>query len=80
MDILITGADGQLGHDLVKALPGEELHPFDHAALDIVDAAAVEQTVSRIKPDWIINAAAFNDVDGAEQNEAAAFAVNVDGP
>ncbi len=80
MDILITGANGQLGHDLVDVLNGEALHPFDHAALDIADATVVEQTVSRIKPNWIVNAAAFNDVDGAEQNEAAAFAVNADGP
>jgi dTDP-4-dehydrorhamnose reductase len=80
LDILITGADGQLGHDLIELLQGQTLHAFDHAGLDIADAAAVEQTVSRVKPDWIVNAAAFNDVDGAEQNQAAAFAVNADGP
>ena len=80
MRILITGANGQLGHDLVQALAGEALHTYDHQALDIVDAAVVEETVSRIRPDWIINAAAFNDVDGAEKNESTAFAVNADGP
>ena len=80
MRILITGANGQLGHDLVQALAGEALHTYDHQALDIVDAAVVDQTVSRIRPDWIINAAAFNDVDGAENNESTAFAVNADGP
>ena len=80
MRVLITGANGQLGHDLVDVLAGEELHHFDHRALDIADAAAVDETVGRIEPQWILNAAAFNDVDGAEQNEAAAFAVNADGP
>jgi dTDP-4-dehydrorhamnose reductase len=78
--ILITGAQGQLGRDLVDALAGEELHPFDHHGLDVANAAAVEETVGRIKPEWILNAAAFNDVDAAEQNQGAAFAVNADGP
>jgi dTDP-4-dehydrorhamnose reductase len=78
--ILITGANGQLGHDLVDAMTGEDLHAFDHAALDVADAAAVDATVDRIKPDWILNAAAFNDVDGAEAQPAAAFAVNAAGP
>jgi dTDP-4-dehydrorhamnose reductase len=78
--ILITGANGQLGHDLVELLPGEELHAFDHAGLDVADAVAVDEAVGRITPHWILNTAAFNDVDGAEQNQAGAFAVNRDGP
>jgi dTDP-4-dehydrorhamnose reductase len=78
--VLVTGAKGQLGHDLLDVLAAEELHPYDHQGLDIADSAAVDETVGRIKPQWIVNAAAFNDVDGAEQNEAAAFAVNADGP
>jgi dTDP-4-dehydrorhamnose reductase len=78
--ILITGANGQLGHDLADVLAAEELYPFDHRGLDIADAAAVEETVGRLKPQWVLNAAAFNDVDGAERNEAAAFAVNARGP
>jgi dTDP-4-dehydrorhamnose reductase len=80
MRVLITGAGGQLGHDLIAALSNEELHPFDHAALNVADAAAVANAVDHIKPQWIINAAAFNDVDGAEHNEAAAFASNAQGP
>jgi len=78
--VLITGAGGQLGHDLVDALSGEELHAFDHKGLDVANAAAVRQTVERVRPQVIVNAAAFNDVDGAEKNETAAFAANAEGP
>jgi dTDP-4-dehydrorhamnose reductase len=77
---LLTGAGGQLGHDLQDALQAHELHPYDHAALDIADREAVLREVERVRPDWIINAAAFNDVDGAERAAEAAFAINGAGP
>jgi dTDP-4-dehydrorhamnose reductase len=79
MIILLAGAGGQLGRDLQPALRGAQLHPFDHHDLDIADARAVNATVDRVRPDWIINAAAFNDVDGAEQAPEQAFAVNAAG-
>jgi len=77
--ILLTGAGGQLGQDLQPALRGAQIHPFDHRQLDIADARAVQAAVDRVRPDWIINAAAFNDVDGAEQAPDQAFAVNAAG-
>jgi dTDP-4-dehydrorhamnose reductase len=77
--ILLAGAGGQLGRDLQPALGGAQLHPFDHRQLDIADARAVNAAVDRVRPDWIINAAAFNDVDGAEGAPDRAFAVNADG-
>ena len=79
MIILLTGAGGQLGQDLRPALRGAQLHPFDHRQLDIADARAVQAAVDRVRPDWIINCAAFNDVDGAEQAPDQAFAVNAAG-
>jgi dTDP-4-dehydrorhamnose reductase len=79
MIILLAGAGGQLGRDLQPALRGAQLHPFDHHQLDIADARAVNAAVDRVHPDWIINAAAFNDVDGAEQAPDQAFAVNAAG-
>jgi dTDP-4-dehydrorhamnose reductase len=79
MVILLAGAGGQLGRDLQPALRGAQLHPFDHRQLDIADARAVKAAVDRVRPDWIINAAAFNDVDGAEQAPDQAFAVNAAG-
>jgi dTDP-4-dehydrorhamnose reductase len=79
MIILLAGAGGQLGRDLQPALRGAQLHPFDHRQLDIADARTVNAAVDRVHPDWIINAAAFNDVDGAEQAPDQAFAVNAAG-
>ncbi len=80
MRILITGAGGQLGHDLQAVLRAEELHPRDHRELDISDEATVRAVVTDIRPQWIINASAFNDVDRAETAEDQAFAVNARGP
>ena len=79
MIILLAGAGGQLGRDLQPALRGAQLHPFDHHQLDIADAQAVNAAVDQVHPDWIINAAAFNDVDGAEKAPDQAFAVNAAG-
>ncbi len=80
MRILITGAGGQLGHDLRDVLAGEEVHAADHRTLDVADRDAVFEAVERIRPAVVINAAAFNDVDGAEAAADAAFAVNGAGP
>ena len=79
MIILLAGAGGQLGRDLQPALRRAQLHPFDHRQLDIADTRAVKAAVDRVRPDWIINAAAFNDVDGAEEAPDQAFAVNAAG-
>jgi len=80
MRILLTGAGGQLGRDLQKSLNGHDLRAFDHTALDVADRPAVVRTVQQVRPQWIINAAAFNDVDGAETMTKAAFAINGAGP
>src|ERR1700737_2673790 len=80
MRVLITGAGGQLGHDLQVVLRDEEVDARDHRALDISDEAAVLGVVREIRPQWVINAAAFNDVDRAEIAEAEAFAINARGP
>lgn len=80
MRVLITGASGQLGRDLQEALAQEEVHAADHARLDIANRDAVFDAVKTIRPAWIINAAAFNDVDGAESQVELAFKVNGAGP
>jgi dTDP-4-dehydrorhamnose reductase len=80
MRILLTGAGGQLGRDLQETLKGHDVRAFDHAGLDIADGEAALRTVQQVHPEWIINAAAFNDVDGAETLAEAAFAVNGAGP
>ena len=71
---------GQLGRELVEILNADDVHAFDHRALDIADEASVVSTITQIRPTWIINAAAFNDVDGAETAEQAAFTANAQGP
>jgi len=48
--------------------------------VDIADEASVLSTIGQLRPNWIINAAAFNDVDGAEAAERAAFRANAEGP
>src|SRR5690349_12855028 len=80
MKILITGANGQLGHALQMVLKDHKLVALNHAQLDISILDAVREAVSSASPDLVINAAAYNDVEKAESEHAAAFAVNERGP
>jgi dTDP-4-dehydrorhamnose reductase len=77
---LVTGAQGQLGSRLVRRLSDEDVHALTRAELDITDAAAVAAVVSEVRPDVVLNAAAYTAVDAAEQDEGRALAVNGDGP
>lgn len=80
MKVLITGAGGQLGQELVRWAPLDvELAALDHAALDVTCRAAVEERVARFAPQLIINAAAYTAVERAETEPDAAYAVNADG-
>ena len=77
MKILLTGSKGQVGSALVPALaPLGELSAFDRASLDLLDSQSIRNTIARVKPDIIVNAAAYTAVDRAEREEDAAFAVN----
>jgi len=80
MRLLITGAHGQLGHELTRLGGHHDLLALDHDQLDITDPNAVLASVNEFHPDAIINAAAYTAVDGAESHAEAAFAVNHDGP
>ncbi|MET8865545.1 dTDP-4-dehydrorhamnose reductase [Nonomuraea sp. NPDC004580] len=76
---LVTGAGGMLGRDLtrlLRAVPGAHVHAFTRTELDVCDAAAVAETVRAVLPDVVVNCAAWTDVDGAEQDEARAMAIN----
>ncbi|MBC7442263.1 MAG: dTDP-4-dehydrorhamnose reductase [Ramlibacter sp.] len=75
---LITGAAGMLGRDLQAALAGRDVTAFDRTELDITDQDAVLAAVTGF--DVIINAAAYTQVDDAETNEDAAYAINATGP
>lgn len=81
MKALITGSGGQLGRALLMtAPPGIEVVGLSHADLDIADSHAVGHVFSEIRPDTVINAAAFTDVDGAEAHPEIARRSNTDGP
>lgn len=76
MRIVLVGRTGQVGWELERCLMGlGELAVLGRAQLDLADAANVGRLESQ-RPDVIVNAAAYTDVEGAESNEAAARAVN----
>jgi dTDP-4-dehydrorhamnose reductase len=74
--VLLTGANGQLGAAFVRAFAGDEVVAHTRASLDIADARAVERAIGEVRPQVIVNCAAFNDVDGAETRVTDAFAAN----
>lgn len=82
MKILVTGANGQIGHCLQQQLGQKNwaFSAFTRTELDITDPQAVNQVIQRLRPDIIINAAAYTAVDKAEQEQALAYAVNRNGP
>jgi len=82
MKILVIGAKGQLGHELVSQCRKSEtdVFGFDLPDLDISSSAQVEKIISHTAPSIVINAAAYTLVDKAESDEIAACAVNKTGP
>jgi dTDP-4-dehydrorhamnose reductase len=76
--LLVTGSRGQLGRALQQAAPGHghEFFGYDLPELDITDPSAVQAAVASVRPDALVNCAAFTAVDAAEKQEAAALAVN----
>lgn len=95
MKVFVTGVGGQLGFDVMNELAkrgheaiGSDILPkdkltssFDYVQLDITDKAAVDKTISEIKPDAVVHCAAWTAVDAAEDeaNRAKVYAINVDG-
>ena len=76
MRLVITGAAGQLGRDLIEAFDGHEVTAADRARLDVTDRDAVMQLVSGVGPDAVVHAAAWTAVDGCEDQPDRAFQVN----
>ena len=81
MRILVTGAGGMLGRDVVRAARehGHEVLAHARAELDATDANAVHEAVAAARADAVVNCAAWTDVDGAESDPEGAHAVNAKG-
>lgn len=81
MKVLITGANGQVGSELVAIahLKGISCLAYDSKQLDITDAVAVDAVIKSQRPDVVINAAAYTAVDRAESEKNDAFSVNSNG-
>jgi len=79
--VLIAGAGGLLGRALVEGLParGFEVLGLDRTQLDVLDPAACRAALARHRPRVVLNCAAYTAVDNAEDEEARARAINVDG-
>jgi dTDP-4-dehydrorhamnose reductase len=73
--VAVIGSTGQLGQDLVRAF-GEETVGLSHQDLDVTDGVGVASAVHSLRPDWVLNTAAFHRVDDCETNPALAFAAN----
>jgi dTDP-4-dehydrorhamnose reductase len=87
--ILVTGADGQLGSEVCRLSKHDTYGTYlsghgqagktKFVSMDVTDAAAVSETVRKLKPDWVVHCAAMTGVDSCETNREAAWNVNVDG-
>lgn len=78
--ILILGASGMLGSDLVKEFNDSDLTAYGSKDLDITIFAEVKKKLTALKPDIVINAAAYAAVDDCEKNRMKAMRINGEGP
>jgi dTDP-4-dehydrorhamnose reductase len=79
MRVLIFGATGMLGQALVRQWNDDEIIPLGSVQADLRNPEQVNQAIESAKPDWIVLAAAYTDVDGCEINPTLASSVNTRG-
>ena len=80
MKATVLGASGLLGKDLMREWSGDEVVGLSSRDVDIRDAGKVQTMLGKARPDWIVMAAAYTNVDDCESHPDLAFAVNRDGP
>ena len=81
MKHLVVGRDGQVGHELLRTLaPLGEVVTFPQDQFDLAKPETLAERIRAVRPDWIINAAAYTAVDQAEKEEALALKINGDSP
>jgi dTDP-4-dehydrorhamnose reductase len=81
VNILITGANGQLGLALQRRLRmAHDIVALDRRALNIADGNACARVIADVRPDFVLNCAAYTAVDKAETERDLAFAINAEGP
>lgn len=79
MRVLVLGSEGQLGSELRRVLVEHDMTPARHDEVDIAQIARVIDFARHARPDVIVNAAGYTDVDGCEKNKETAFLVNAIG-
>lgn len=79
MRVLLIGANGMLGKDVLQEWTGDELIPATSRDADIRNPEEVERLIAGARPEWILLTAAYTDVDGSERDPDAAFGVNQKG-
>jgi dTDP-4-dehydrorhamnose reductase len=80
MRVLVTGAGGQVGRELRSVFGQDDLLAVTRRELDITDEIKVSETISTFRPDVVVNAAAWTDVDACETDEEEAHRQNATGP
>jgi dTDP-4-dehydrorhamnose reductase len=80
MRILLMGAKGMLGRDMLRVWKSDDVTAAGIEEADIRDLEQVRDLVASCRPDWIVLTAAYTDVDGSQKNSELVFAINATGP
>ncbi len=79
MRVVVTGAGGQLGHDVVEALvPSHEVVGLGRSEMDLLDLSTIENVLSKANPECIVHCGAYTDVDQAEVERELCSKINVE--